>query len=77
MNSILKPLALAAVLAAALCSPPASAATLVESASTCLADSTSGKERKDLARWMAVQRLDATPRRSGAWELPVGRPRPC
>lgn len=52
MHSILKPLALAAVLSASLFSTPASAASLVENASTCLADSTSGKDRKDLARWI-------------------------
>ncbi|MBB4842016.1 hypothetical protein HNP55_000511 [Paucibacter oligotrophus] len=52
MNFILKPLALATVLSLTLFSVPASAATLTEQASTCLADSTNGKDRKDLARWI-------------------------
>lgn len=47
-----KSLALAAALALPLFSAPASAASLVENASTCLADNTNGKDRKDLARWI-------------------------
>jgi len=52
IHNIFKALALAAAITLALLSAPASAASLLENASTCLADSTNGKDRKDLARWI-------------------------
>lgn len=48
----MKPVLAAAAACALLAGPAAHAQTPVESLSRCLADSTTGKDRKDLARWV-------------------------